>query len=80
MQPRRQNIKKDAKPRRQSQEINKINNKRGVRERNGSRTDFFSLLSSLSLTLCFKPVCLSEPTCAQLTTRAPELNLNKVTP
>ncbi len=25
-------------------------------------------------------VYLSEPTCAQLTTRAPELNLNKVTP
>ena len=38
----------------------------------------FSLLSP---SLCvFKLVYLCEPTCAQLTTRAPELNLNKVTP
>ncbi len=35
--------------------------------------------SRLSPSHCvFKPVYLSEPACAQLTTRAPELNLNKV--
>ncbi len=38
---------------------------------------FFRLSPSLCV---FKPVYLFEPTCAQLTTRAPELNLNKVTP
>ncbi len=37
--------------------------------------------SRLSPSLCvLKPVYLSEPTCAQLTMRALELNLNKVTP
>ncbi len=37
--------------------------------------------SRLSPSLCvLKSVYLSEPTCAQLTTWAPELNLNKVTP
>ncbi len=38
-------------------------------------------LSRRSSSLCvLNPVYFSEPTCAQLTTRAPELNLNKVTP
>jgi hypothetical protein len=39
------------------------------------------LFSRLSPSLCvFELIYLSEPTCAQLTTWAPELNLNKVTP